>query len=504
MIRDRMGMLTTIKRAGSPVFGSGRGVPLFRVFAAIMLAVVPIFLVACSVGPNYVRPTVSVSETYKEIDGWKVAQPGDALSRGPWWEMFGDEDLNALAAEVSISNQTVKAAEAQFRQAYALIQAAQAAYFPTIAAGASYTRSQRSANTTSSMMAGIPFSDYLLPVTLSWEFDVWGRIRRTVEAAKAGAEASAADLEGIRLSSQAQLAVAYFQLRILDMQRELLNATVAAYERSLQLTKNQYESGVATRADVLQAETQLKTTKAQAIDTGVQRAQLEHAIAVLTGKMASSFSLPVKKLAFTPPDIPVGFPSELLERRPDIAAAERRAAAANAQIGVALAAYFPRVTLGATGGYESSESSNWLTWPSRLWAVGPAVSETIFDGGLRGALTDQSRAAYDAAVASYRQTVLTGFKEVEDNAAALRILEEESKAQDEAIAAARKSLEFSLNQYEQGTVSYLNVVTAQAAALNAERTGIDILGRRMAASVLLIKALGGGWKSDDIKKSLKP
>ncbi len=493
MISDRMGILAAIKKANDT----------FRTSRFCLAVIAAAVLAACSVGPNYVRPTMSVPETYKEIDGWKVAQPRDAIARGPWWEVFGDHDLNTLAGEVNVSNQTVIAAEAQFRQARSLIQAAQSAYFPTITAGASVTRLQRSANNTESGASASPYNNFLLPVTVSWEFDLWGRIRRTVEAAKAGAEASAADLEGIRLSSQSQLAVAYFQLRILDMQRELLNATVAAYERSLQLTKNQYESGVATRADVLQAETQLKTTKAQAIDTGVQRAQLEHAIAVLTGKIASSFSLPVKKLVFTPPDVPVGLPSDLLERRPDIAAAERRVAAANAQIGVALSAYFPRVTLGATGGYESTESSNWLTWPSRYWAVGPAVSETLFDGGLRGALTDQSRAAYDAAVASYRQTVLTGFKEVEDNVAALRILEEESKAQDEALAAARKSLEFSLNQYEQGTVSYLNVVVAQAAALNAERVAIDILGRRMAASVLLIKALGGGWKSDDITNALK-
>lgn len=504
MIFGRTGILTTIKRTGGAVFRPRRALFLSRVFAVAMVAGISLLFVACSIGPNYVRPAVSVPESYKEIDGWKVAQPGDTIARGPWWEMFGDHDLNALAGEVNISNQNVIAAEAQFRQARSLIQAAQAAYFPTITAGASYARLQRSASNTESGASVSPYNNYLLPVTVSWELDLWGRVRRTVEAAKAGAEASAADLEGIRLSSQAQLAVAYFQLRILDMQRQLLDATVAAYTRSLQLTKNQYEAGVATRADVLQAQTQLKTTKAQAIDTGVQRAQLEHAIAVLTGKMASSFSLPVKKLVFAPPDIPVGFPSDLLERRPDIAAAERRVAAANAQIGVALAAYFPRVTLGASGGYESTDSSNWLTWPSRFWAVGPGVSETIFDGGLRGALTDQSRAGYDAAVASYRQAVLTGFKEVEDNVAALRILEEESKAQDEAVAAARKSLEFSLNQYEQGTVSYLNVVTAQVATLNAERTGIDILGRRMAASVLLIKALGGGWKSDDIKKSLKP
>lgn len=471
-----------------------------RLLASALAVLLLMLLSACAVGPDYVKPTVAVPEKYKATDGWKVAQPGDDAARGPWWEVFGDDDLNALESQVNISNQNVLVAEAQFRQARALVQAAQASFFPWIAAGASFTRSQRSANAPQG--SGSLSSDYLLPVNVSWELDLWGRIRRTAEAARAGAEASAADLEAMRLVSQTELALAYFQLRISDVQKKLLDETTQAYNRSLELTKNQYECGVVSKADMLQAEAQLKATQAQAIDVGIQRAQLEHAIALLTGKPASSFSVPVRTTVMSPPDIPVGIPSELLERRPDIAAAERRVKAANARIGVAVAAYFPTVSLGATGGYESSSSGDWLTWPSRLWAVGPSVTETVFDGGYRGALTDQARAVYDAAIASYRQTVLTGFKEVEDNVAALKILEQESRAQDEAVSAARKYLEISLNQYKEGMVNYINVAVAQAAALNSERTLINILGRRMSASVLLIKALGGGWQSKNIGNAM--
>lgn len=462
-----------------------------------------LFLSGCAVGPDYVKPSIAVPEKYKEADGWKIAQPGDNTARGPWWETFGDEDLNALESQVSVSNQNVIAMEAQFRQARALISAAQASYFPTITAGASFTRSQASQNSSRSAAASSGLtSDYLLPVNISWELDVWGRIRRTVEAAKAGAEASAADLEAMRLSSQTELALAYFQLRILDTQKQLLDATVAAYGKSLELTKNQYESGIVSKADMMQSETQLKATKAQSLDVGVQRSQFEHAIALLIGKPASSFSIPVKKYAIKPLDIPVGLPSELLERRPDIAAAERRVKAANARIGVAVAAYFPTVSLGATGGYESSSSADWLTWPSRFWAVGPSISETIFSGGYRASLTEAARAAYDATVANYRQTVLTGFKEVEDNVAALRILGEESRVQDEAVNAAQKYLDITLNQYKEGLVNYLNVTIAQAAALNTERTLITIEGRRVSAAVNLIKALGGGWQSENIEKAM--
>ncbi len=469
---------------------------LCRVAPAIVAGALTL-LAACTVGPNYVRPAAEIPEAYKELEGWKVAQPRDHLIRGAWWEIFNDPQLNALEEQANISNQSVMVAEAQFRQARALVQAARASYFPTVTVGASFTRSRRSSNiggaTGTTGTSSPAFSDYLLVGDASWEPDLWGRVRRTVEASKASAQATAADLETARLLVQAELAQDYFLLRVLDGQKQLLDTTVIAFQKTLELTKNRYASGVASRADVLQAETQLKTTQAQAIDVGVQRAQLEHAIAVLVGKPASLFSIPVVPLAAVPPAVPVGLPSGLLERRPDIAGAERRVAVANAQIGVAEAAYYPTVTLSASGGFESSSLSKWLAWPSRFWSVGPGISETVFDGGLRGAQTAAARAAYDGTVASYRQTVLTGFQEVEDNLAALRILEEEAKVQEEAVKAANQSVTLATNQYKAGTVSYLNVLVAQTIALNNEITALGIASRRMTATVLLVKALGGGW-----------
>ena len=455
---------------------------------------------ACTVGPNYVRPTTEIPGAYKEMEGWKVAQPKDHLTRGAWWEIFNDPQLNALEEHVNISNQSLKVAEAQFRQARALVQVARAAYFPTVTVGASFTRARVSPNSPSVVSQtgktgtfSPPYSDYLLGADVSWELDLWGRVRRNVESSKATAQATAADLESTRLLVQGELAQDYFQLHASDAQKQLLDATVIAFQKFLELTKNQYASGVASRADVLSAETQLKTTQAQAIDVGVQRAQLEHAIALLVGKPASLFSIPVGPLTKVPPAVPVGVPSGLLERRPDIAGAERRVAAANAQIGVAVAAYYPTVTLSASGGFESSSLSKWLSWPSRFWSVGPGISETVYDGGLRRGQTAAARAAYDGTVASYRQTVLTGFQEVEDNLAALRILENEAKVQDEAVKAARQAVDFTTNQYKAGTVSYLNVLIAQTVALNNEITALGIASRRMTASVLLVMALGGGW-----------
>ncbi len=341
-------------------------------------------------------------------------------------------------------------------------------------------------------------NDYSLPINASWEPDVWGRIRRTVESQQATAQASAADLEAARLSARATLAQDYFLLRAQDAQQQLLTATVADFEKSLQLTRNQYEAGVVSRADVLQAETQLETTRAQAIDVGIQRAQLEHAIALLIGRAPATFSLPAAPLAATPPGVPLGVPSELLERRPDIAAAERAAAAANAQIGVAEAAYFPTITLSAEGGFESSSAAKWLTWPMRFWSVGGTVSETVYDAGLRRARTEQARAAHEASVATYRQTVLAAFQAVEDNLAALRILEEEARVQDGAVKLAQQSVAVITNQYKAGTVTYLNVITAQTTALTNERAAIGILASRMTDSVLLIEALGGGWSAADL------
>jgi NodT family efflux transporter outer membrane factor (OMF) lipoprotein len=468
-------------------------------FPAMLMAA---FLTACAVGPDYVRPTAPVPESFKEMKDWKVAEPKDEIVRGRWWEIYNDPDLNALEEQVVISNQNIAAAEAQFRQALAQVRMDRSSFFPTITAAPSATRSLRSSSLSSGATPPGTSTLYTAPLSLAtWELDVWGRIRRTVEADRANAQASAADLENARLSAQASLAQNYFTLRTSDRMKQLLDATVLAYEKSLQVTKNQYDSGIASRGDVLQGETQLKITKAQAIDVGVQRAQAEHAIAVLVGKPASNFSIPVSPLNAVPPPVPAGVPSQLLERRPDIAGAERRMAAANAQIGVAKAAYFPTITLNGAMGYQSNLTSNWLTWPSHYWSLGTTVSQTLFDGGFRFAQSDKAWAAYDQSVAAYRQIVLTAFQDVEDNLAALRILEEEAAAQDDAVRTARKSVEFAFNQYKEGTVNYLTVVVLQAAALSAEKTAVTIMNSRMAASVLLIKGLGGGWNASALSSS---
>jgi NodT family efflux transporter outer membrane factor (OMF) lipoprotein len=451
-------------------------------------------LAACTVGPNYVKPPAVVPEAYKEMKGWKVAEPMGHLERGKWWELFNDPQLSALEEQVNISNQNIAGAEAQFRQARALVMAARSAYFPTATIGPSFTRSFQ----TNPLAPGGPTSVYSLPVDVSWEPDLFGRVRRSVESASATAQATAADLEGVRLTIQAEVAQDYFQLRTLDAQKQILTDTVVAFRKSLELTKNRYAAGVASKADVLQADTQLKTTQAQEISVGIQRAQLEHAIAGLIGKPASSFSIPFAPLSALPPTIPVGFPSELLERRPDIAATERSMASANAQIGVATAAYYPTVILSASGGFQGLDLADWLTWPARFWSVGAAISETLFEGGLRKAQTEQARAAYDATVASYRQTVLTGFQQVEDNLAALRILEQQAAVQEQAVKAAQDSLAVTMNQYKAGIVSYLNVIVAQTAALSDQEVAVNILGQRMTASVLLIEALGGGWSASDL------
>ncbi len=466
----------------------------------IALATAVVSSLACKVGPDYVRPsfTAAPPTSYKEAGDWKVAQPNDELQRGAWWQVFGEPSLDSLARELEISNQNLKAAEAQYRAALAAIRVARAGLFPTITLGAAVDRAHRLASSDAVSERPVPTNGditvYSLPADLSWEADIWGRIRRTVEGSEGSAQASAADLESALLSAQASLAQSYLQLQTLDAQRKVLAAAVMAFERSLEVAKNRYASGVVARTDVLQAESQLESTRAQALDLGVQRAQLEHAIAVLIGKPASSFSLPPTPLSAAPPVIPIYLPSELLERRPDVAAAERRMAAANAQIGVATAAWFPQVDLSGSAGFLASSLASWLSWPSLFWSVGATLSQTAFEGGLRSAQTDQARAAYDAAVAFYRQTALGAFQDVEDNLAALRILEEEARVQDKALEAARQVEEITTNQYQAGTVSYLEVLVAQTTALNNERAAIDVRGRRMSATVLLIKALGGGWK----------
>ncbi len=465
----------------------------FCVPRIIALAAALALLGACMVGPKYQRPSVETPAAYKGTGDWKVAQPQDDVKRGKWWEAFGDVRFNALVEQIDISNQNVRFAEAQYRQARALVQSARAALFPGVTGNVSATRSQASSSSGTTGRSSGPTNNYNLAIDSAWEVDLWGRVRSSVAASVAGAQASAADLEAARLSAQSELALDYFQLRVLDAQRKLLDDTVAAYQKSLELTRNRYAVGVAGKVDLVQAEAQLKSTQAQAIDLGVQRAQFEHAIAVLTGKPPAVFALEAVPLNVAMPSIPVGLPSELLERRPDIAAAERRAAAANAQIGVAQAAFFPSLTLSAAGGFQSSSFAQWLTVPSRFWSLGPALAQTIFDAGLRRALTNQAIAAYDANVASYRQTVLGGFQEVEDNLAALQILEAEAGVQEDAVRAARESLDLTINQYKAGTVSYLNVITVQTIWLTNERTAVGIRGRRLVAAVTLVKALGGGW-----------
>lgn len=478
----------------------------------ITFAVMSLLLASCAVGPDYQRPEAATQATFKEAGNWKVATPNDDINRGKWWEAFGDRELNLLVEQIDINNQNLKVAEAKYRQAQALGASARSSFFPTISASASGTRSQSSSGRTdSSTSTGAASSasssistNHNLSASFSWELDLWGRIRRQVEANDASIQASAADLESARLSAQSELASNYFQLRVNDAQKQLLNDTVAAYAKSLELTKNRYNVGVAGRVDVAQAETQLKSAEAQALDLGIQRAQLEHAIALLIGKAPGNFTLAESKWSVAVPAIPLALPASLLERRPDIAGAERRAAAANAQIGVAKAAYYPTLSLTGNGGYSSAGSStlsDWISAPNRFWSLGPSLATTILDFGKRGAASDQAIALYDQNVATYRQTVLQAFQDVEDNLAALRILEAEAKVQDEAVRAARESVALTLNQYKAGTVSYLNVVSVQTAQLANERSAMTLMGRQLTASVALIKALGGGWNNNIAAKS---
>ena len=460
---------------------------------------------ACTVGPDYRRPDLETPAAFKENQGWTIAAPADDVPRGKWWQFYGDADLDALQDAAAASNQSVAQAEASYRAATTLVDAARANYFPVVSADASLIRSSRGGGSSASRATN---SNATRSVSLaaSWEVDLWGRVRRQVEAQRATADASASDLAGVKLATQAALAANYFQLRQIDTQKQLLDDTLTAYQRTLDVTRNRYAGGVSARVDVAQAETQLKTTQVQAIDLGVARAQLEHAIALLVGKPASTFSIPVKRwTAFDEkraPAVPLtGLPSQLLERRPDIAGAERRVAAANAQIGVAKAAYFPSIGLSAQGGFSSLSASDLFSLPNRFWSIGPALAQTLFDGGLRRAQTEQAIAIYDANVAAYRQTVLSGFAEVEDQLAALRILEQEGAAQDDVLASARKSLALTLNQYKAGTVSYINVVTVQATALANERNAVSIFGSRMIASVGLVRTLGGGWSTGETAPS---
>lgn len=483
---------------------------------AVFLAVTPFLVAGCMVGPKYHTPSAETPATYKELtpadfaktDGWKVAQPNDAALRGKWWEIFNNPELNALEEKVNVSNQTVASAAASFFAARALVKEARAQLFPTVSTNPSITVQRQSATLSSgksgqasgsgaSSSAGT-FTDYTLPFDATWQPDLFGRIRNTIRAAAYGAQASAADLENTRLTVQAEVATDYFQLRGQDVLKQLLDSTVVAYQQSVDLTTALYETGIDSDEAVAQADTQLESTQAVAAALGIQRAQFEHAIAMLTGQPASTFSIPIEPLNTSPPAIPFGVPSQLLERRPDIASAERLVAQANAQIGVARAAYFPTVTLSAAAGLESTSFTEWFTWPSRFFSVGPAVSETIFDGGLRRATVQQYRAQYDETVANYRQAVLTAFQQVEDNLAALRILSVEIQDQDAAVKSAERTLALADDRYKLGIDPYLNVITAQTSLLSNQETAVTLRIQQMTASGGLIQALGGGWDASEL------
>ena len=465
----------------------------------VILLVATIFVAGCAVGPKYKVPAVTAPSVYKESANWKPAQPNEQQLGGSWWEIFQDPQLNSLEQQINVSNQNLKSAAAQYQESRAALRYVRADYFPTVAASPSAIRQQYSNNRPpSSSFDGMTFNDFVLPVDFSYQTNVWGRVSRNVESYREQAQASAADLAVVNLSMHATLAVDYFAARTLDAEEKLLLDTVTQYQQAYQLNEDRYQGGLGSEVEVEQAQTILQTTRAQLVDVGVARAQYEHAVAVLVGKAPEEFRLPPLPLTTPPPSIPVGVPSELLERRPDIAAAERRVASANAQVGLAQAAYYPLVNIVGTGGFESGSITTLLQGPGAMWAIGASAVETLFDGGRRRAASDEAKASYDSTVASYRQTVLTGFEQVEDNLAALRILEQEAGVQSSAVDAAQRSLDLSNARYDGGVTSYLEVITAQNAALSDELTAVNILGRREASAVLLIEAIGGGWDRNSL------
>ena len=448
----------------------------------------------CAVGPKYKTPAVPNPPAYKEIGNWKTAQPNDKNLGGDWWEIFQDSQLNALEQQIDVSNQNLKVALAQYQEARAALRYARADYYPTITASPSASREKYSANSPlTPSLRGATFTDFTVPLNLSYQVNAWGRVSRNVESYREQAQASAADLAVVNLSLHATLAVDYFAARTLDAEEKLLQDTVAAYQQAFQLNEDRYQGGLASEVEVEQARTILETTRAEMVDVGVARAQYEHAVAVLVGKPPADFTLPTLPLTTPPPPIPAGVPSELLERRPDIAASERLVASANAQVGLAKTAYYPLVNIMGTGGFDSASITTLLQGPSAIWAAGASAAVTVFDVGRRRALNDEARAGYDATVFSYRETVLAAFQQVEDSLAALRILEDEAAIQAKAVQAAQRSLDLSNTRYTGGVTSYLEVIVAQNAALSDEITAVNILGRRMASAVLLVEALGGGW-----------
>jgi NodT family efflux transporter outer membrane factor (OMF) lipoprotein len=469
-----------------------------RLFSPAAFAVLCFGLLAlegCSVGPKYVKPTTQIPSAYKETGTWKPAEPSDESRKGKWWEIFQDPQLNVLEEQLTVTNQTLRAAADRFQESRAELRISRSAQYPFVTANASITRQRQSSNRAlKGATSPSDYSDYFLAGNVSYEADVWGRVRMVVESSRTQAQATAADLETIRLSLHAELALDYLTLRGLDAQKQLFDTNVTAFEKALDLTQSRFQGGVASREDVELADTQLEQTRAQDIDITSARDQFEHAVAVLVGQPASTFHLtPVDQMPVAPPVPATGLPSELLERRPDIAGAERRVAAANAQVGLAHEAYFPTILLGIAAGFESGQFTSWLAGPSTLWTLGGTVAETVFDAGRRRAVSDQAKASYDETAANYQQTVLTAFQQVEDALSDLRVLEEESKTQDAAVAAANRSLEQSTNRYKGGLENYLTVITAQTAVLTNERAAVSLLTRRMTSTVLLVKSLGGGW-----------
>src|ERR1039457_4325780 len=477
-------------------------------FLAMTLLTLLLVSAGCTVGPHYKRPSAAAPPAFKEqppanfkeaeAAGWKQSQPGDAYSKGRWWELYNDAALNALEEQVSVSNQNVLQAEAQYRQAKAAVSVARSALSPAVATAPAATFAGGATSTGSSSGSSGSRKSFTLPVNVSWEPDLWGNIRRGVTASAANAQSLAADVGNARLLYQAELAQDYFGLHGNDGEAELLARTEASYKEYLTLTRNRVAGGVASDLDVAQAETQLYQVQSQLMDLGVQRAALEHAIAILIGKAPAELTIPPVILNTPPPPVPLGLPSELLERRPDIASAERLVAAANEQIGIATAAFYPNLSLTGSAGLQSSSLAKWFTWPSRFWSVGPQLAQSLFDGGSRRGVVAEQRAAYDATVAAYRETVLTAMQQVEDNLAALRILAGEADKVRQTVQAANRALEISTAQYRAGTASYLPVIISQATALAADVTALNLLTRRLTASVLLIEGLGGGWNASQL------
>lgn len=475
-----------------------------RYSGRLALLALSLALASCAIGPDYQRPDFAESAQFKQAAGWKAAAPADTVLRGNWWELYGDAELNQLIERLNANNQSLASAEAQYRQARALARGARAAFFPTIGLDTGVSRAgQGGGDSTIGTTGGVSVSGsnaaqtsktYDTSLGVSWELDVWGKLRRQLESDSARMQASAADLAAVRLSQQSELVQSYLQLRVLDEQKRLLDETVAAYQQAFRIAENQYKAGIVPRSDVTQALTQLKSTEAEAVDLEYQRAQLEHALAVLVGVAPSQFELSARDVVPELPAVPLSLPSTLLERRPDIAAAERRVIAANASIGVAKAAYYPDLTLSATGGYRSGSLNDWISSPNRFWSIGPQFAMTLFDGGLISSRVEQAEASYDQTVADYRQTVLEGFREVEDYLVQLAVLEREAVVQQEGLDAARDSLRLILNQYKAGTVEFTDVVSVQTSALSSERTRLTLQGNRLTASVQLIAALGGGWQ----------